>query len=151
MARELSDFSVVVNLDGWFVRGAPTYYKGQEFTGDDITERMVVCLESCETFRDRKNDMRETPVLTLRGGKPEDLRASFVEREARKEVESKIQKEELVKKAEADAEAKEKMKAKIEAEMKAKAAVETEAKPKPKPKAKTEEAEKPKRKPRKPS
>ena len=126
MTTELNDFSVVVNLNGWFVRQAPTYYKGQEFSGDDITERMVQAIEGHETFRDRNNDMKVTPVLTLRGGKPEALRAAFKERSARKEVEQKLAAEAVSKEAQIQAEKDAKMKVKIEAEMKAKAEVEAE-------------------------
>jgi len=74
MAKQLSDFVIRVNLDGWYCKGYGTCRLGEEISGDKIVERMVLSLESKDQF---KLHGSLAPVCVLRGGTVDELKAAM--------------------------------------------------------------------------
>jgi hypothetical protein len=74
MSKKLKDFKVRVNLDGWWIRRFGACHQGQEVNGTNIPERMIIALETKETFR---LGSAETPVCVLYGGTVAELRAAY--------------------------------------------------------------------------
>jgi len=72
MAKKLSDFTVKVNLHGWYIKGYVTCTQGQEFEGDRIHPRMVQALEDGDDF---VLNGAKTPVCILKGGSLAELKA----------------------------------------------------------------------------
>lgn len=76
----LKDYTVTVNLNGWYVSGKEEtthaiYKRGQTFSGPLITKEMVNALVKKFTYKDVA--LGVSPVLTLKGGTPEELEKDF--------------------------------------------------------------------------
>ena len=93
MSKSLKDFQVEINCEGWFVKGAPTYYAGQKFSGKKITKRMYNAVLSGETFKNRK-DRTVAPTLSLFGGTVSEFKDAYKAAKNAKPVkEAKVAKE----------------------------------------------------------
>ena len=84
MSKKLDDFMVIVNVNGWHIRGMRACSKGQVFEGKDIHPRMLQALKDKETFKQDGTLLR--PVCDLKGGTVEELEKAMAapEKEAPK-------------------------------------------------------------------
>lgn len=95
MSKKLSDFTVRINLDGWYIKGFRTVRQGDEFQGKMIHPRMIQAIKNDEKFI--LNGDTRMEICVLRGGSIEEFE-ELLSSETEEVIVHKAVKEEPIKK-----------------------------------------------------